>query len=217
MAEDVIRGRITVPKTLNRYGYCLSNPVNLIDFGGNIPVVVVPGILFLGVLLSGCGKSKEEISLEETQIENNIPTPSEPVVNYKAEESFATSDFKIIADMEEYDINTRNELIEFQIPLEDFSPTKYIATGNEAYYTIGYGHLCDDIEGGDKKYLEEGYMMSEEEARALLIEDLKDHTPKEEINNIIGNGVKLYDYQIDALVSMSFNGVNIGLKNSPSI
>ena len=168
MAEDVIRGRMAVPKTLNRYGYCLSNPVNLIDFGGNIPVVVVLGILFLGVLLSGCGKSKEEISLEETQIENNIPTPSEPVMNYKAEESFATSDFKIIADMEEYDINTRNELIEFQILLEDFSPTKYIATGNEAYYTIGYGHLCDDIEGGDKKYLEEGYMMSEEEARALL-------------------------------------------------
>lgn len=28
--------------------------------------------------------------------------------------------------------------------------TKYIATENEAYYTIGYEHLCDDIEGGDK-------------------------------------------------------------------
>ncbi len=34
MAEDVIRGRLAVPKTLNRYGYCLSNPVNYVDFNG---------------------------------------------------------------------------------------------------------------------------------------------------------------------------------------
>ncbi len=35
MAEDVIRGKITVPKTLNRYGYCLSNPLRYVDLDGN--------------------------------------------------------------------------------------------------------------------------------------------------------------------------------------
>jgi len=34
MAEDVIRGRMAVPKTLNRYGYCLSNPVRFVDLDG---------------------------------------------------------------------------------------------------------------------------------------------------------------------------------------
>ncbi len=36
MAEDVIRGRMAVPKTLNRYGYCWGNPIILIDPDGNI-------------------------------------------------------------------------------------------------------------------------------------------------------------------------------------
>ena len=58
--------------------------------------------------------------------------------------------------------------------------------------------------------------MTTSESRTVTAHGIfNNHTPKEEINNIIGNGVKLYDYQIDALVSMSFNGVNIGLKNSP--
>ncbi len=31
MAEEVIRGRMAVPKTLNRYGYCWVNPMVLVD------------------------------------------------------------------------------------------------------------------------------------------------------------------------------------------
>ncbi len=34
MAEDVIRGKLGVPKTLNRYGYCLSNPLMYVDLDG---------------------------------------------------------------------------------------------------------------------------------------------------------------------------------------
>ena len=37
MAEDVIRGKVTVPKTLNRYGYCLGNPIRFVDLDGRWP------------------------------------------------------------------------------------------------------------------------------------------------------------------------------------
>ncbi len=36
-AEDVIRGSITAPFTLNRYGYCWGNPVGLVDLNGEEP------------------------------------------------------------------------------------------------------------------------------------------------------------------------------------
>ena len=37
MAEDVIRGKLGVPKTLNRYGYCWGNPTTLVEIDGNFP------------------------------------------------------------------------------------------------------------------------------------------------------------------------------------
>ena len=37
MAEDVIRGKLGVPKTLNRYGYCLGNPIRFVDLDGRWP------------------------------------------------------------------------------------------------------------------------------------------------------------------------------------
>ena len=36
MAEDVIRGKLGVPKTLNRYGYCWGNPFSFIDPSGMV-------------------------------------------------------------------------------------------------------------------------------------------------------------------------------------
>lgn len=37
-AEDVVRGNGAVPKTLNRYGYCWSSPLDIIDIDGREPV-----------------------------------------------------------------------------------------------------------------------------------------------------------------------------------
>ncbi len=39
-AQDVVAGNGAVPKTLNRYGYCLSNPVNFVDYDGRKYIVV---------------------------------------------------------------------------------------------------------------------------------------------------------------------------------
>lgn len=36
-AEDVVRGNGAVPKTLNRYGYCWSRPLDIIDIDGREP------------------------------------------------------------------------------------------------------------------------------------------------------------------------------------
>ena len=38
VAEDVVRGRNTIPKTLNRYGYCWGNPVQYVDLNGENPI-----------------------------------------------------------------------------------------------------------------------------------------------------------------------------------
>ncbi len=37
-AEDIIRGRGSVPKTLNRYGYCWDNPMGYMDLNGKDPI-----------------------------------------------------------------------------------------------------------------------------------------------------------------------------------
>ena len=37
VAEDIVRGRNTIPKTLNRYGYCWGNPIGYIDANGKFP------------------------------------------------------------------------------------------------------------------------------------------------------------------------------------
>ncbi len=36
-AEDVLKGNGAVPETMNRYGYCLGNPINLVDLDGLAP------------------------------------------------------------------------------------------------------------------------------------------------------------------------------------
>ena len=38
ISEDIILGRNTIPKTLNRYSYCWSNPIRYIDLNGKDPV-----------------------------------------------------------------------------------------------------------------------------------------------------------------------------------
>lgn len=39
-AEDVVRGKGVKPKTLNRYGYCWGDPVNLVDLDGKLPELI---------------------------------------------------------------------------------------------------------------------------------------------------------------------------------
>ena len=75
----------------------------------------------------------------------------------------------IIENLEDYDVTNRTELIEFMKKVEVYRATIYKATKEEEYYTIGYGHYCQDPYGADAKYLQAGYVMSRDEAEKLLI------------------------------------------------
>ena len=47
-SEDVVKGSVTYPETLNAYGYCWGNPVKFVDRDGQSPILV--GILVAGIL-----------------------------------------------------------------------------------------------------------------------------------------------------------------------
>lgn len=79
-AEDIIRGKETVPKTLNRYGYCWNNPIQYVDMNGEDPISlgIFLGLVALGIYsLTGCSS----IELDEEDI---VPLPS-TTSNYQYE------------------------------------------------------------------------------------------------------------------------------------
>ena len=171
------------------------------DYNGKAPIA--SGEDILGVIqaaMAAIGKVTEKLRTK-------IPLEAGP-------ESVIKEQNKIL-ELTDYKISERTELVEFLKMFEDYSATAEYATSNEDYKTIGYGHLCDEPNGADKKYLEKNYIMSKEEAEILLIQDIKDHFPEELLKSIYAQGGNLYDYQIDALVSMSFNGISFSSKKSP--
>ena len=72
MGEDIIKGNGVYPQTLNPYGYCWGNPINLVDFDGKSPWVLVPVVIAL--ILGGCS-STEIQPVVEPKVET-IPTPT---------------------------------------------------------------------------------------------------------------------------------------------
>ena len=47
LTEDSYLGRITEPLTLNRYNYCLSNPMNYADPSGNMPALILNALSYM--------------------------------------------------------------------------------------------------------------------------------------------------------------------------
>ncbi len=84
-AEDVLRGRNSIPKTLNRYGYCWGNPIQYVDVNGENPVAIAI-LLGLAVVLAvgttGCSSKIKE--------EDILPLPT------------TTSDYVYQHDIDEY-------------------------------------------------------------------------------------------------------------------
>ncbi len=217
-AEDLVKGNGVVPATLNRYGYCFNSPFDFVDNNGKNPFIV---FLIIGgvALLSGC--SSQEIEMIEPVIEPQPPTPTPgpapspgPAPTPTAVPNMNTSSHTV-ENLEDYDVANRTELVEFMTKVEPFRATIYKATENEDYYTIGNGHYCDDPSGADAKYLQPGYVMSKDEAKKLLIQDLQDHIPTDILKEVYNSGNTLYDYQIDVLVSIRFNNRMLTVKDSP--
>ena len=222
-AEDVIRGNGVVPGTLNRYGYCFNSPLDLVDYNGKDALLALLIIAGATLLLSGC--SQQDIELIEPVIEPQPPTPTPgpapapspgaaPMTTAVPNMNAAGH---TIENLEDYNVADRTELIEFMTKVETFEATIYKATKEEDFYTIGYGHYCDDPYGADAKYLRAGYVMSKDEAEKLLIQDLQDHIPTGILGVVYDGGKTLYDYQIDALVSLKFSNKKITVAGSPHL
>ncbi len=72
-AEDILRGRSTVPKTLNRYGYCWGNPAGYIDVNGKDPITpqdIQKG--FWESLLNAADQVVDDFAYQMDCIENDI-------------------------------------------------------------------------------------------------------------------------------------------------
>ncbi|MDE5698587.1 MAG: RHS repeat-associated core domain-containing protein [Lachnospiraceae bacterium] len=85
VSEDVIHGRNTVPKTLNRYGYCWGNPMQYVDLNGEDPitVMIIIGLAVAAALgTTGCGAEFDE--------EKRVPLPT------------TFSDYEYEHDLDEY-------------------------------------------------------------------------------------------------------------------
>ena len=72
-AEDILRGRNSIPKTLNRYGYCWGNPIQYVDVNGRDPITpqdVQKG--FWESLLNAADRVVDDFSYQMDCIENDI-------------------------------------------------------------------------------------------------------------------------------------------------
>ena len=204
-AEDVIKGNGAFPETLNHYGYCLNNPMGYVDLDGRKVISAISKDAFEKI-----GKKIEALVREL-----NIDTKTEKTFkDSRLQDYFVNADGKIVQNYEDYNVEERTELIEYIKNIEDFSSVPYKATSSEIYYTIGYGHYCDDPTGSDAQYLTGEYVMTEAEAEELLVKDLQERIPEAELMAIYANGGKLYDYQIDVLVSMNYNNGKINPSDS---
>jgi RHS repeat-associated protein len=72
-AEDILRGRNTIPKTLNRYGYCWGNPIQYVDVNGRDPVTpqdIQKG--FWESVLNAADQAVDDFAYQMYCIENDI-------------------------------------------------------------------------------------------------------------------------------------------------
>ncbi len=72
-AEDILRGRNSIPKTLNRYGYCWGNPIQYVDVNGRDPITpqdVQKG--FWESMLKAADQAVDDFAYQMYCIENDI-------------------------------------------------------------------------------------------------------------------------------------------------
>ena len=185
-AQDVVAGNGAVPVTLNRYGYCLGNPVGMVDLDGREPI------------------DSLDIAVE------NLQYISFSMKELKRKEYFI--------DVNDYDVTTRTDLIEFIKYAEKFEPTLSVHGMDEneqPIQIIGYGHNAT-ARGELEKY--DGVTLTEKQAEELLLQDLEEAVPKDWLLYMY-EGADFTAYEIDALTSLSFamGGNKLNQDSSPNL
>ena len=218
LTEDSCLGSLTEPLTLNRYNYCVSSYLNYTDPSGN--KAIVEKIVGLLEAIRDLFKTEEYIpipTVEGTPIVTPAPiqkdSEDDSYIQTQENEALGKSNIEdcILLNeaqckVENYDISYVMELL---MRFEKFRATPYYATNSEKEdrkYTIGYGHV--------EKGMDPNRVMTEEEARKQLEEDIRKHFPDEIVDIILENHGTLTQNQLDALVALRFNNTAFTIKKS---
>ena len=218
LTEDSYLGNQTEPLTLNRYNYCVSSYLNYTDPSGN--KAIVEKIVGFLEAIRDLFKTEEYIPIPTVE-GTPIVTPA-PIQNDSEDDSYIQTqenealgksnieDCILLNEaqckVENYDISYVMELL---MRFEEFRATPYYATNSEKEdrkYTIGYGHV--------EKGMDPNRVMTEEEARKQLEEDIRNRFPDEIVNVILENHGTLTQNQLDALVALRFNNTAFTIKKS---
>ena len=121
-------------------------------------------------------------------------------------------------DVNDYDVTTRTDLIEFIKYAEKFEPTLSVHGMDEneqPIQIIGYGHNAT-ARGELEKY--DGVTLTEKQAEELLLQDLEEAVPKDWLLYMY-EGADFTAYEIDALTSLSFamGGNKLNQDSSPNL
>ncbi len=240
LTEDSYLGRITEPLTLNRYNYCVGNPLNYVDPSGNIPFF--NGIkdffsdIWDAIVCLFTFDQSEFPEIRSYPIPTPSPAPTEvpaptdaeressiPGDNYlesgtiTAENKLNTEECILLdiagCQVESYDMSY---VVDFIKKFESFSATPYYATADEkerGILTIGYGHV---IREDEKTIYTIQYIMSEEEASSVLKEDIKGHFPTDIMEKVLEVHGPITQNQLDALVALRYNNPTFTIKKSPN-
>ena len=218
LTEDSYLGNQTEPLTLNRYNYCVSSYLNYTDPSGN--KAIVEKIVGFLEAIRDLFKTEEYIPIPTVE-GTPIVTPA-PIQNDSEDDSYIQTqenealgksnieDCILLNEaqckVENYDISYVMELL---MRFEEFRATPYYATNSEKEdrkYTIGYGHV--------EKGMDPNRIMTEEEAREQLEEDIRNRFPSDIVNVILENHGTLTQNQLDALVALRFNNTAFTIKKS---
>ena len=203
-AEDIIKGNGLIPETLNPYVYCWNSPLGLVDLDGRSALLAILVVAGGSLLLGGCGKKEQPITVPETTSSEEIETL---ILQEENEPSILKNNIVPIQNyitVSEYNVEERYEFIEFMKYAEsagNFNGNLHDSNGDGILDTIGYGH---DVEKNGDIDLYINRTLTEEEGEALLIEDLKARVPETWIKYMEDKGHQFTANEIDALTSLVY-------------
>ena len=154
VSEDVVKGHVALPHTLNSYTYCWNRPLEHVDLDGRIAWEVVALIaLGIGVAmgLTGCGTEKQDTS-SITYI---------PIYDCKKYNS------------DKYIINTNCYAYAFGMLNNPITGKKFPEGGNQPGLLSEDEYYLDYVKRGNKRDYYERYLAGTEESNKNLVNVVK--------------------------------------------
>ena len=234
LTEDSYLGNITKPLTLNRYNYCVGNPLNYVDPSGNVPQFLKDLWESFWDWLTGANDPKpvEVVGIPIPPTPTPTEVPEFPIMEGESStfgesyletgasvsESKSNAEDCILLDEEHCKVDGYKitYIVEFLKKFESFSASPYYATAAEKAnntLTIGYGHV---ITSAEKDIYVAGYVMTETEATEVLEKDIISHFPSDIIDEVLKVHGPLTQNQLDALVALRFNNIAFTVIKSPN-